>query len=104
MVRGMAASGLELIEAGIRLLAAQDPHSLPDEVLLRSTEALLTVEDRIDGIVARQMQAMDARDTTVIECGRKLRNWLIEDQLRAEVEASRRTLVAKALPSRPVVA
>jgi Domain of unknown function (DUF222) len=99
----MAASGLELIEAGIRLLAAQDPQSLPDEVLLRSTEALLTFEDQIDGIVARQMQAMHTRDTTVTECGRKLRNWLIEDQLRGDVEAGRRTMVAKALPSRPVV-
>jgi len=99
----MALSGVELIEQGIALLAAQDAHALPDETLLRSTEALLSCVDRIDGIVARRMQAMHSRDVTVTECGRKLRNWLIEDQLRSDSEASRRSMVAKALPSRPVL-
>jgi hypothetical protein len=99
----MGQGGLELIEEGIRLLAAEDPHTLPDVVLLASTETLLSVEDRIDGILARRMQAMHTRDTTVHQCGRQLRAWLVEDQHRSEVDAARRTSLARALPCRPVV-
>ncbi|HTR71610.1 MAG TPA: DUF222 domain-containing protein [Mycobacteriales bacterium] len=99
----MASRALDLIAEGIRLLAAEDAHALSDEVLLRSTEAILTHVDRLDGIAARRMQAMDSREVTVGECGRHVRSWLVEDRRRSEVEATRRTVIAKALPYYPVL-
>jgi hypothetical protein len=71
--------------------------------LIESCELLMRCGDQLDGILARRMQVMGSRDTTVAECGRKLRNWMIEEQLRSDGEASRRVMVARASPHRPVI-
>jgi hypothetical protein len=100
---GMGTRPLELIAEAIRLLAAQDAHDLTDDMLVRQTEALLMAEDKLDGIMARRMQVMDVRNVTAFECGRALRGWLVETQMRSDVDADRRTSVARALPDRPVI-
>ncbi|HEX3898895.1 MAG TPA: DUF222 domain-containing protein, partial [Mycobacteriales bacterium] len=84
-------------------LVAQDPHSLPDSLLVASTEALLTLRRRVDGVLARRLQVMDTRDATTSECGRSTRAWLVEDQQLSQAEAAGRMQVARSYPTRPAI-
>jgi hypothetical protein len=63
---------LDQVNAVVGALADQDPHLLADTHLLWSTEALLTLRDRIDGVISFRLQVMDVRDVTVAECGGRL--------------------------------
>jgi hypothetical protein len=82
-------------------LVAQDPHDLPDAALTESTAALLREKRRIDGILARRLQVMDARDATTAECGRSTRAWLVEEQLLSRPDAGARMQVARTYVTRP---
>jgi Domain of unknown function (DUF222) len=94
---------LELIAAGVRALVEQDPHSLPDTLLLTSTETIFTVMNQLSGVAASRLQVMDVRDVTVAECGRQTRSWLVEEQHLGQEDASRYMTVAKALPTCPEI-
>jgi hypothetical protein len=95
---------LELAKAGVAGLVEQDPHLLPDSMLLCSTEELLALRNRVDGVLASRLQVIDTRCATDAEYGRKTRGWLVEDQRLAHEQADRLLTVAKAMPYRPAVA
>jgi hypothetical protein len=84
-------------------LAATDLHQLPETTLLTETETLLDAKNRLDGLIAAHLQALDARDVTIAESGRHIRSWLIEDQHLPDEEAGQRLRVAKALPFHPAI-
>lgn len=85
-------------------LAADDVHSMPVPLLVSSTEMLLTARNRLDAEIARRLQASDIHEATVLECGRTTRSWLVEEQMLAPDEATRRMSVARSLPSHPTLA
>jgi Domain of unknown function (DUF222) len=93
----------ELLSA-IAALAAADSHATAAPALLVDTETLLAAQRQLDGLIARRLQAMDARDVSVHECGRHLRAWLAEEQGMSTDEAGRRVAVARALPFHPQLA
>jgi Domain of unknown function (DUF222) len=95
---------LELITAGLAVLVGRDPHELPDETLLTSTESLLKTINQAQGVVCARLQAMHVRDVTTGLRGRKTRSWLIEELHLGHEMANRHMTVAKALPSCPAVA
>ena len=84
-------------------LVAQDPHCLPDVLLLESTEMLLTLRRRLDGVIARRLQVIDTRDVTTIERGYATRTWLVEDQQLAPHEAGARLALARSSITRPAI-
>jgi hypothetical protein len=90
----------ELLSA-LDSLAVTDLHQLAETTLLTETETLLAAKNRLDGLIAAHLQALDARDVTIAECGRQIRSWLIEEQHLPDEEAGQRVRVAKALPFHP---
>lgn len=99
----MFTSPIESLTEAFDALVAQDPHDLNDGQLLVGTEALLRERRRLDGVIARRLQAMDARDVTTHECARSTRAWLIEEQSLSRPEANARMRVARSYLSRPTV-
>jgi hypothetical protein len=93
----------QVLAEDIARLVAQDPHSLPDSLLVESTEALLTARRRLDGALARRLQVIDTRDATTSECGRSTRAWLVEDQQLSQADACSRLAVARSYPTRPAI-
>ncbi|HVW81602.1 MAG TPA: DUF222 domain-containing protein [Mycobacteriales bacterium] len=93
----------QVLAEDIARLVAQDPHSLPDVLLVESTEALLNARRRLDGVLARRLQVMDTRDATTSECGRSTRAWLVEDQQLSNADACSRLSVARTYPTRPAI-
>ena len=93
----------ELLSA-IDALATVDVHDLAEPTLLSETEMLLQAQARLDGLIALRLQALEARDVTVAECGRAAKSWLIEEQHLTPADAARRMWVARQLPARPEVA
>jgi hypothetical protein len=93
----------QVLAEDVAMLVAQDAHSLPDSLLVESTEALLTLRRRLDGVLARRLQVMDTRDATTAECGRSTRAWLVEDQQLSQTEAAGRMHVARSYPTRPAI-
>src|SRR4051794_18755642 len=90
----------EVIDA----LAGIDPHDIVSDMAhIEQTEALLAIGDQLDGIVSRRLQVMHSRNTTTVECGRQTKAWLVEEQRRSGPEATRRMVVARALPERPEI-
>ncbi len=85
-------------------LVEHDAHALPDTSLLVSAESILTVINRLEGVLTARLQVMHVRDVTTAECGRKTRSWLIEDQHLGAEAASKLMTVVKALPTHPVIA
>jgi hypothetical protein len=71
---------LDELSATVVALVEQDPHQLPGTSLLVSAESILTVINRLEGVLTTRLQVMHVRDVTTAECGRKTRSWLIEDQ------------------------
>lgn len=102
MVAGMA-DPMDLIQSGVRALIQQDPHGLPDTALLVSTESIVRVMNQLSGVVAARLQVIDTRESTVAECGRQTRGWLVEELHLSEEDASRHLTVAKALPGCPSI-
>jgi hypothetical protein len=84
-------------------LVTQDPHDLPDVLLLADTEALLRLQRRLDGVLCRRLQVIDTRDATTTECGRSTRAWLVEDQLLSRADAGARMAVARTVVTRPAI-
>ena len=93
----------QVLAEDISRLVAQDPHSLPDVLLVASTAELLTLRRRLDGVLARRLQVMDTRDATTSECGRSTRAWLVEEQQLSPAEASSRLQVARSAVARPAI-
>jgi Domain of unknown function (DUF222) len=82
---------------------ATDLHGLPETGLLGETETLLEARNRLDGLIALRLQAVDVREVTVSECGRATRAWLVEEQYLSPAEAKRRMWVARRLPAHPQI-
>jgi hypothetical protein len=80
----------ELLSA-ISAVAAVDSHEMAAPALLVSVEEILAAQRQLDAVLARRLQAMDARDVTVDECGRHLRAWLVEEEFLSPDEAGRLT-------------
>lgn len=74
---------------------------LADSQLLADTDRLLAAKTRLDAILARRLQRVEARDLTVAAHGRQTRSWLIEDKLLDATDAARRMTVARNLPAHP---
>jgi hypothetical protein len=96
-------SATQILVEDVGALVAQDPHCLPDVLLVESTEMLLTARRRLDGVLARRLQVIDTRDATTSECGRSTRAWLVEEQQLSAAEASSRLRVARSYASRPAI-
>ena len=92
---------LDLLVAGVTGLVGQDQHELADTALLCSSEQILTVINQLNGVLARRLQVMHVRDVTTAECGRKTRNWLIEDQHLGHEYAAKLMTVAKSVADPP---
>ncbi len=84
-------------------LLAQDPHDLPDALLLQDTETLLRERRRLDGVIARRLQVLDARDVTTNYRARSTKAWLIEDQHLSRPDAAARMAVARSAVTRPAI-
>lgn len=93
----------QVLMEDVARLVAQDPHDLPDSLLLASTEALLTARRRLDGVLARRLQVMDTRQATTTECGCSTRAWLVEEQQLSQADACARLAVARSYPTRPAI-
>lgn len=91
----------EPLEQAAAACTALEPHDVPDAELLAGIEELLTARDRIDGVIARWVQAADAREATAVERGRATRSWLVEECRLSPVEASRRVRTSWALTTYP---
>ncbi|HVT64815.1 MAG TPA: DUF222 domain-containing protein [Mycobacteriales bacterium] len=84
-------------------LLARDPHDLPDGALLEDTETLLKLRRQLDGLIAAQLQVVDARDLTTAYYAMGTRNWLIADQLLSKPDADARLRVARSSVTRPQI-
>jgi hypothetical protein len=100
----MQTDGITRLTEALDLLASADPRDLQGLAQTEHTESLLTAVNRLDGIIANQLQVLHTDNITVAECGRQTKSWLIEEQCRSGPEATRRMVVARALPERPVIA
>jgi hypothetical protein len=76
--------------------AAIDPHTI-------GSAGLISARDRLDAVIASRLQAADAIQATVDECGRSTRGWLVEELRRSPTEARRSVFVARSLPAHPRV-
>ncbi|HEX3899541.1 MAG TPA: DUF222 domain-containing protein [Mycobacteriales bacterium] len=99
----MRDTAIDLLDAAIDALAAEDRHGLPDRVLLDRHAQLLRAKRRLDGIGAEDLQIIDRRHATTAECGRSTRGWLVEEQLLSPGEAVSKLRVARAGSTRPAV-
>jgi hypothetical protein len=88
----------------IDALACDDVHLMADSALLARTEGLLVARNKLDAEIERSLQAADSRGSTVAECGRQSRGWLIEEEFLSPKEAGRRLWLARRLPAFPMVA
>jgi hypothetical protein len=88
----------------INEFAADDVRGLAETVLLNRAEMLLEARSRLDGEIARTLQAVDVREVTVNECGRQTKSWLIEEQHRSPGHAGQRRWVARRLRGHPDLA
>lgn len=100
----MQTDGIARLTEALDLLAGADPRDLQGPAQIQHTENLLNAVNRLDGIIASQLQVMHTDNITVTECGRQTKSWLIEEQCRSGPEATRRMVVARALPERLVIA
>lgn len=90
--------------AAVDQLAGDDPHDLADGPLLCSAEALITQRNRLDAVLGRLLVAMDSKETTVSECGRTVKGWLVEEQHLAPADAGARLRTARDLTRHDTVA
>src|SRR5690349_11145066 len=87
----------------LALLVSQDPHDLTDGQLLEDTETLLKARRILDGVLARRMQVMDARQVTTEFCARSTKNWLIEEHQLSRPAAGALMAVARSSVTRPAI-
>ncbi len=95
---------MERLREALDALASVPAADLPDPVLLEQVEGLIAAKDRLDGLLAERLVALDRRDVTVTECGRSTRGWLIEEQRRAPGEAGQLLWAARRYGRHPVLA
>lgn len=94
---------IEQLSAALGAVAALDVHDLSDSSLVCGIEELLTVESRLRAVQARWLGAADTRDSTVSECGRSTRWWLIEEHNLSRSDAGSRMNLARQLPAFPTL-
>lgn len=99
----MPTSATERLTEAVDMLVSEDPHDLPDPLLLEDTEVLLRELRRLDGVLARRLHVIDARDATTAYYARTTKNWLIEDQQLSRPDAGARMAVARTYPTRPAI-
>ncbi len=95
---------MERLREALDALASVPAADLPDPVLLEQAEGLIAAKDRLDGLLAERLVALDRRDVTVTECGRSTRGWLVEEQRRAPSEAGQLLWAARRYGRHPVLA
>lgn len=98
-----APAAIEQLSAALAAVAALDLDTLPDSSLICGFEELLTIESRLRAVQARWLAAADTRDSTVAECGRSTRWWLIEEHNLSRSDASARMKLARQLPGFPAL-
>jgi hypothetical protein len=100
----MSAELIAKLHEVIAELATIDVHQIDsDGAHIQQAEDLLRATDRLDGVIAARLQVMHNRQSTTVECGRATKAWLVEDLRRSNSEATRRMVVARALPTRAAV-
>jgi hypothetical protein len=99
----MLTAATQAVVDGIDALAEQDPHALPDGLLLEDTETLLAERRRLDGLIARRVQVIDARDATTEFYARSTKNWLVEDLHLSRADAGALTALARSSVTRPAI-
>jgi hypothetical protein len=92
---------IDQLEQLVDALANTDPHDLFDTVLLDQTKRVFRLQRRLDGIQARALRVLDARDVTTNECGRSTRAWLVEEQQLSRTDAGTRLQLARSSVTRP---
>jgi hypothetical protein len=65
--------------------------------LLSSTEVLITQRNRLDAVLTSRLTAMESKETTVSECGRTVRGWLVENEHLSQTDARSRVALAREL-------
>jgi hypothetical protein len=90
-------TGMQALVAAIDELLGEDPFALPDGPLLAGTEELITQTHRLDAVLARRLTAMESKESTVTECGRTVKGWLVEHQNLGPVDAGSRIALARDL-------
>ena len=98
-----APTAVEQVSAALTAVAALDVHDLSDSSLVCGIEELLAIEARLAAVQARWLAAADARDSTVSECGRSTRWWLIEECNLGRADAGARMKLAHQLPAFPTL-
>ena len=91
------------LAAAVEAVADVDAQSLPDVSLVASLEQLFELETRLRAIQTSWLAVADGRDSTVAECGRGTRSWLVEELRFGPAEASRRMRLVRRLPAHPAV-
>ncbi len=94
---------MERLREALDALASVPAADLPDPVLLEQVEGLIAAKDRLDGLLAERLVALDRRDVTVTECGRSTRGWLVEEQRRAPSEAGQLLWAARRYGRHPLL-
>jgi hypothetical protein len=89
--------------AAVDRLAAQDLHDVPEVLRLAQQEQLMTAIQRLRAVEVQRLEVINAAETTVAECGRATRSWLIEEQLVNPGEASKRMRLARVRGIYPMV-
>jgi len=98
-----APAALEQLSTALAAVAALDVHDLADSSLVCGLEEMLTIEARLRAVQTRWLAAAEARDSTVSECGRSTRWWLIEEHNLSRSDAAGRIKLATQLPAYPAL-
>jgi hypothetical protein len=96
--------GMADLQSLIDVITAADPHSVPDGALLAEISDLLCARDRLDAAINTRLQVSEVRGTTVTECGRTTRGWLVEERRLCPEEAGRRIRIGWAMVNHPALA
>lgn len=98
-----APTAVAQLSAALAAVAALDVHDVSDSGLVCGIEELLAIEARLAAVQARWLGAADTRDSTVNECGRSTRWWLIEECNLGRADAGARMKLAHQLPAFPTL-
>jgi len=86
----------QLIDA-LDALTAEEPLDHCDGTLLNNGEGLITSKNRIDYLLTRYLNAMWTKESTVSQCGRTIKSWLVDEQHLGSGDAGARIAVARDL-------
>src|SRR4051812_15698053 len=86
------------LRAAVAGVLDRDVHSLPEGLLLVSTEELIRARNLLDTAIAAHVQGLHARSIPMTHCASTTKAWLISEQHLGASEASRLMTVARMLP------